>query len=160
MRGRLDNVSLRWNIYRNTTRGKIAGVCAGLSDRTGFKVWWIRAGFIVAAVVFHAIPAVLLYLVLALVMRPRDEPIGYVMPDTMPAGGWAPAGAYAGQSPPGGYPLGAYPPGGFAPGFAPGPRLTEIKTRFTALDARLNRIEAIVTSEELSLRRKFRDLGG
>jgi len=38
--------------------------------------------------------------------------------------------------------------------------LGELRTRFTAIDARLSRIEAIVTSDELSLRRKFRDLGG
>jgi len=155
MRNRLDDVSVRWNVYRNSSRGKVAGVCAGLSDRFGVKVWWIRAAFIVLAVVYHAIPAVLLYLLLALIMRPRTEPIGYVMPDAMPAGpgayGWAPGSAYAGP----------YPPGFSAPGgYPPGPRLTELKTRFTALDARLNRIEAIVTSEELSLRRKFRDLGG
>jgi phage shock protein C len=148
MRGRLDDVSVRWNVYRNTTRGIVAGVCAGLSDRTGFRPWWIRIGFIALAVVFHAIPAVILYLVLAIVMRPRGEPIGYVMPDAMP--GAMPGGAYAGPMP------GNYA----ASGFAPGPRLTELKTRYTALDARLNRIEAIVTSEELSLRRKFRDLGG
>ncbi len=142
MRGRLDDVSVRWNVYRNATRGKIAGVCAGLSDRFGVKAWWIRVGFIVFAVVYHAIPAVIIYLLLAIIMRPRSEPIGYVMPDALPNGG---------QGPYGWAPNGPLPPAGG--------RLTELKTRFTALDARLNRIEAIVTSEELSLRRKFRDLG-
>jgi phage shock protein C len=149
MRGRLDDVSVRWNVYRNTTRGKIAGVCAGLSDRLAVKAWWVRAGFIVFAVVYHAIPAVLLYLALAIIMRPRDEPIGDAVPDAMPNAGQAPYGWAAG---------GAY--NSPMPGAAPGIRLTALKTRFTALDARLNRIEAIVTSEELSLRRKFRDLGG
>jgi phage shock protein C len=145
MVGRLDDVSVRWNVYRNPTRGKIAGVCAGLSDRLGIKANWIRLGFIIAAVtVFHAIPAVLLYLALAVVMRPRNEPIGYVTPDAMPynaAPGYQPPN-------PGAMPM---PP--------PGTRLTELRTRFTAIDARLARIEAVVMSEELSLRRKFRDLG-
>jgi phage shock protein C len=146
MRNRLDDVSVRWNVYRNSSRGKIAGVCAGLSDKLGVKAWWIRAAFIVFAVVEHAIPAVLVYLLLALIMRPRSEPIGYVMPEAMPNTGpepyaWTPHSPYSGPLPP------------------VGSRLTELKTRFTALDARLNRIEAIVTSEELSLRRKFRDLG-
>jgi phage shock protein C len=146
MRGRLDDVSVRWNVYRNSSRGMIAGVCAGLSDKLGVKTGWIRAAFVVFAVVEHAIPAVIIYLLLALIMRPRGEPIGYVTPDAMPNGGqgpyaWPANGAYAGPFPPA------------------GTRLTELKTRFTALDARLNRIEAIVTSEDLSLRRKFRDLG-
>jgi phage shock protein C len=150
MRGRLDDVSVRWNIYRNATKGKIAGVCAGLSDRTRLNAWLFRAGFIVLAVVYHAIPAVILYLVLALVLRPRHEPVGYAVPESMPRSYGAMPGGYGG----------AMPSGGLTNGFAPGPRLTELKTRFTALDARLNRIEAIVTSEELSLRKKFRDLGG
>jgi phage shock protein C len=146
MGGRLDDVSVRWNVYRNSSRGMIAGVCAGLSDKLGLKTWWIRAAFVVFAVVEHAIPAAIIYLLLALIMRPRTEPIGYVMPDAMPNGGqgpyaYTPNRAYNGPLPPA------------------GSRLTELKTRFTALDARLNRIEAIVTSEELSLRRKFRDLG-
>jgi phage shock protein C len=144
MAGRLDDVSVRWNVYRNPSRGKIAGVCAGLSDRTGIKANWIRLGFILAAVtIFHAIPAVLLYLALALVMRPRTEPIGYVVPDGMP-----------------GYQMASPPPGPTPMGPPPGTRLNDIRTRFTAIDARLARIEAVVTSEELSLRRKFRDLGG
>jgi phage shock protein C len=144
MAGRLDDVSVRWNVYRNPSRGKIAGVCAGLSDRTGIKANWIRLGFILAAVtIFHAIPAVLLYLALALVMRPRTEPIGYVVPDGMP-----------------GYQMAGPPPGPTPMGPPPGTRLNDIRTRFTAIDARLARIEAVVTSEELSLRRKFRDLGG
>jgi phage shock protein C len=148
MRGRLDDVSVRWNVYRNTTRGKIAGVCAGLSDRLAVKTLWVRAAFVVFAVVYHAIPAVLLYLALAIIIRPRDEPIGYVAPDAMPSGGPPSYGRAAGA---------AYTSS--MPSAAPGSRLTELKTRFTALDARLNRIDAIVTSEELSLRRKFRDLG-
>jgi phage shock protein C len=142
MGGRLDDVSVRWNVYRNPSRGKIAGVCAGLSDRTGIKANWIRLAFIIAAVtVFHAVPAVLIYLALAVVMRARDEPIGYVVPEAMP-GGYQMAGGVPPPMPP------------------PGTRLNDIRTRFTAIDARLARIEAVVTSEELVLRRKFRDLGG
>jgi phage shock protein C len=147
MGGRLDDVSVRWNVYRNASRGKIAGVCAGLADRTGIKANWIRLAFIIAAVtVFHAVPAVLIYLALAVVMRPRGEPIGYVTPGAV-AGGYQMAGGAPPPEPP---PMG--PP--------PGTRLNDIRTRFTAIDARLARIEAVVTSEELVLRRKFRDLGG
>jgi hypothetical protein len=54
---------------------------------------------------------------------------------------------------------GAYQMAGSMPMPPPGTRLNELRTRFTAIDARLARIEAVVMSEELSLRRKFRDLG-
>ncbi len=153
MVGRLDDLSVRWNVYRNPANGKIAGVCAGLSDRMAIKANWIRAGFIVAALtVFHAIPAVLIYLALALVMRPRHEPIGYAMLDGV-------AGPMPGAPMPGAPMPGAYQMAGSMPMPPPGTRLNELRTRFTAIDARLARIEAVVMSEELSLRRKFRDLG-
>jgi hypothetical protein len=47
-----------------------------------------------------------------------------------------------------------------APAAAAGRRVSELKTRFARLDARLNNLEAAVMSDELSLRRKFRDIGG
>ena len=151
MAGRLGDVSVRYNLYRNTSRGKIAGVCAGLGDRLGIRPNWIRLGFILAAVsVFHAIPAVLIYLALAIVMRPAAAPIGYVVMEEPRRSGREPG--YDGVAPLAGGPAPVWTP--------PGSRLGELRTRFTAIDARLSRIEAIVTSDELSLRRKFRDLGG
>ncbi len=150
MAGRLGDISVRYNLYRNTSRGKIAGVCAGLGDRLGIKPNWIRLGFILAALsVFHAIPAVLIYLALAIVMRPATAPIGYVVVEE-------PRRRRRGREP-------AYDGAQAAPApiwTPPASRLNELRTRFTAIDARLSRIEAIVTSDELSLRRKFRDLGG
>jgi hypothetical protein len=46
------------------------------------------------------------------------------------------------------------------PTAASGRRVAELKARFARLDARLNNLEAAVMSDELSLRRKFRDIGG
>lgn len=144
--GRLDSFFIRQGIYRNTAKGWIAGVCAGIADFLGVKPRWIRIAFIVMFLVIHGWPAVLLYVALVFIMKK--------------SGG----GIYAG---PVKWSEGIRPENMFADRYAsfttlpetPGSRLSELKTRFTALEARLSRIEATVTSDELSLRRKFRDLG-
>ncbi len=162
------NPSQRLGIYRNTRNGWIAGVCAGIGDRLGIKPIWVRIAFMVVGSIFHAIPAIAIYIVLVLVLEPRSVAPGYQ------ADAYAPAQASPGyfadrfyrgrggplpqENPPPPYaaPAGV-PPGA---GRAAGAGLPEIAARFAALDSRLNMIEAAVMSDELSLRRKFRDLGG
>jgi phage shock protein PspC (stress-responsive transcriptional regulator) len=128
--------SERFGVYRNTAGGWIAGVCAGIA-------------FVLLATIAHAIPAIILYVLCVLALKPRSVPAGY---------GAAP---YSAGSP--GYFADRFYPSAYsttAPPSAGAPRLTDIASRFAALDARLNHIEAAVMSDELSLRRKFRDLGG
>ena len=144
MAKRLGDISMRMNLYRNTTRGKIAGVCAGISDRMGIKSTWVRIAFVAFALLTHGF-GIVLYLLLAIVLQPREEMMTYAPP----------APGYGGYAAPGG-PL---PAGPMPMGPPPGARVMDVKTRFTAIDARLSRIEALITSYELSLRRKFRDLG-
>jgi phage shock protein C len=140
MAKRLGDISMRMNLYRNTTRGKIAGVCAGISDRMGIKSTWVRIAFVAFALLTHGF-GIVLYLLLAIVLQPREEATAYAPPGY---------GGYAGA--PGPMPVTPMGP-------PPGARVMDVKTRFTAIDARLSRIEAVITSNELSLRRKFRDLG-
>jgi len=141
MAGKWADISMRTGFYRNTTQGKIAGVCAGIADRVGVKRFWVRAGFVVFAVVTHGF-GIALYLLLAIVMAPRED---FYAPAAPGYGGYAAAA----PMPAGPMPMG--PP--------PAARVMDVRTRFTALEARLSRIEAVITSNELSLRRKFRDLG-
>lgn len=149
MAKRLGDISMRMNLYRNTTRGKIAGVCAGISDRMGIKSTWVRIAFVAFALLTHGF-GIVLYLLLAIVLQPREEMMTYAPP----------APGYGGYAAPGGpLPAGPMPAGPMPMGPPPGARVMDVKTRFTAIDARLSRIEAVITSNELSLRRKFRDLG-
>jgi phage shock protein C len=141
--------SERFGVYRNTAGGWIAGVCAGIADRLAIKTFWVRIAFVLLATIAHAIPAIILYVLCVLALKPRSVPAGY---------GAAP---YSAGSP--GYFADRFYPSAYsttAPPSAGAPRLTDIASRFAALDARLNHIEAAVMSDELSLRRKFRDLGG
>jgi phage shock protein C len=130
----------RHGLYRNVTDGWITGVCAGIADRLGIKPFWVRIAVALITAIGHFIGPAIVYLLLAFLMKPRDE-----------AGAAAPAGvqtAYRDLT------------DSVAPAAAAGRRVTELKTRFARLDARLNNLEAAVTSDELSLRRKFRDIGG
>jgi phage shock protein C len=130
----------RLGLYRNVKAGWITGVCAGIADRLAIKPVWVRIAVAVLTAVAHFIGPAVIYLLLAFLMKPRDE-----------AGAAAPAGvqtAYRDLA------------DSVAPAAAAGRRVSELKTRFARLDARLNNLEAAVMSDELSLRRKFRDIGG
>jgi phage shock protein C len=130
----------RLGLYRNVKDGWITGVCAGIAGRLGIKPFWVRIAVALITAIGHFIGPAIIYLLLAFLMKPRDE-----------AGGATQAGvqtAYRDLT------------DSVAPAAAGGRRVTELKTRFARLDARLNNLEAAVTSDELSLRRKFRDIGG
>jgi phage shock protein C len=137
-----NNLSARLGIYRNTSEGWIAGVCAGIGERLHIHPIAIRLAFLLLGTVHHGFVAVLLYFILAFLLKPR-------------------AGAAASSSPAGvemAYrDLADTVTSPF--GSAPGRRVAELKNRFAALDGRLNNLEAAVMSDEISLRRKFRDLG-
>ncbi len=134
----------RWGFYRDTRRGWIAGVCAGMAERVGIRALWVRLAFFLFGFVEHAIPAILLYLVLTVILqRHVGTPFG------------APAANYFADR------FQAAPPGPMhRPATASDFSAAEVGARFAAVDSRLNRIEAAVTSDNLLLRRKFRDLGG
>jgi phage shock protein PspC (stress-responsive transcriptional regulator) len=168
----------RWGIYRNTKCGWIAGVCCGIADRLAVKPIFVRGGFVLLGMVGHGIPIILLYIAGVLLLEPRSVAPGF--DGAFAAGGFGsgPTGPgyfadrfYHNQGPEDcgprgqgqdckpaarGSASGAAGPGGPAPGAS----LGALGARFAALDVRLNNIEAAVMSDELSLRRKFRDLGG
>ncbi len=128
-----DNLSARTGIYRNTECGWIAGVCAGIADRVSINVLWIRLLFVLAATMFHGMLSVVAYFALAFLLKPR-------------------AGVFAAASPAGSERV--------ASSFvSPPPPVQNLQSRFADLERRLNNLEAAVTSDDLSLRRKFRDLG-
>jgi len=134
-----DKISNRLGLYRNTENGWVAGVCAGIADRLHIKPIWIRGLFVIASLVPHSFVGVLFYFALAFLMQPR-------------------AGATAASSPAGVQM--AYRDLTASLGPAPRSQVSNLKSRFSALEARLNDLEAAAMSDELSLRRKFKDIGG
>jgi len=58
------------NLYRNTSDGKIAGVCAGLADHWDVAHWVVRLTW-VAAFLFTGTLALWVYLAAWILMKPR-----------------------------------------------------------------------------------------
>jgi phage shock protein C len=140
---------VRFGIYRNTKSGWIAGVCAGIADRLAVKPIWIRLVFLILATVTHGFLAIILYVLLVMILEPYSVPSGFAAaPYPADRSGYFADRLYPGNA------AAAPPPA------APSGQLGQLAVRFASLDARLNNIEAAVTSDEMSLRRKFRDLGG
>lgn len=130
-----DRFSDAIGVYRNTQKGWITGVCAGIADRIGVEAIWVRGAFVLLTLVLHVV-AILLYFALAFLLKPR-------------------AGIAASSSPAG--VQRAYRD--FAESAGPARSASDLKSRFAAIDARLSNLEAAVVSDEVSLRRKFKDIG-
>ncbi len=62
----------RTTLYRSRS-GVICGICKGIADYYGFNVFWTRVLFVIAATSTGVTPAVFLYIVAAMVMKP--EPV-------------------------------------------------------------------------------------
>ena len=120
----------RTRIYRDPARGWIAGVCAGIADHLEIEPILARL-IAVLCLIFFVLPTIVAYVAFAMVLKPR-------------------------------------PPGLFASADEesyfrglrsdPGSTLRGIRERFGRLERRLARAEALVTSDEFDLRRRFRDL--
>ncbi len=139
--GQWDNITNRLGLYKDTKCGWIAGVCAGIGERAGIKLFWVRLAVVLATLATHGF-LIIGYFVLAFLMKPRP-------------GAEAQASASGAQMAYRDFAQTVATPFG-----AGGRQVSDLKARFSALDARLNGLEAAVLSDELSLRRKFRDIGG
>jgi phage shock protein C len=120
----------RHRLYRDPGHGILAGVCAGIADYLGVERIIIRLAFVVA-LVFVIVPAALAYILLAIAL-PKRPPALYRNEEE--AVFWR----------------------GVAT--APDDTLAALRRHFGALEGRLREMERQVTSGELDLRRKFRDL--
>ncbi len=117
--------------YRDTKRGKIAGVCAGLANYLDVRVRYIRLALILGMIFGFFLPIVIAYIILALALKPMPDKI-FDSPKEEQF--WRGVTA------------------------SPNRATSELRGRFKTLDRRLSEIERKVTSEEFDLRQKFRDL--
>src|ERR1700690_4203129 len=62
-------------LYRDTKRGRIAGVCAGLAAYFDIRVRYIRLALIAGMILGFFPPIVVTYVILALVLKPMPEKI-------------------------------------------------------------------------------------
>ena len=120
----------RYRLYRDPEHAILAGVCAGIADYLGIERIVIRLAFVLA-LVFFIVPAGLAYVLLAIAL-PKRPPALYRSDEE--AAFWR----------------------GVAT--APDDTLAALRHRFGDLEGRIRAMERQVTSGELDLRRKFRDL--
>ncbi|MGK7295231.1 MAG: envelope stress response membrane protein PspC [Candidatus Wenzhouxiangella sp. M2_3B_020] len=117
----------RNRLYRNKRRGLLAGVCAGISDWTGFNLTALRVAVVLLAIPFTAV-IVVGYIVLAFLL---------------PA---APADLYADEEDEKFWRRTRQ---------APVEGVAELNQRFRRLDQRLQRMEAWLTSREYRIRQEI-----
>jgi len=115
-------------LVRDTVNGKIAGVCAGLGGYLTIRTKWIRLFLILVSVFGFFVPAVIAYIVLALLMPAAPTGFSYGTLDER------------GQPAP------------------PEAMNTNLRDHFHMLDKRLATMEAWVTSEDYRLRQQFKNL--
>ena len=122
--------SPRHRLWRDTDRGIIAGVCAGIAGYIGVEPIVVRLVAVLGLVFFFP-PTIVAYVILALVLRPKP-PTLYASPDEEAF--WRGVGT------------------------APADTLHSLKRKFADLEARLGQMESQVASGDFDLHRRFRDL--
>jgi phage shock protein C len=124
-------------IYRDTERGKIAGVAAGLADHFGWNITYARWGWIIAGV-FYPPVALAAYLLMAWLLdaKPRTR-----LADT------ASTSAFTSSN------LGIATP---SEPSSMRHRFTDVRDKFVRLEQRLRSLERVVTSREFQMDRELR----
>ncbi|HET6184662.1 MAG TPA: envelope stress response membrane protein PspC [Acetobacteraceae bacterium] len=119
-------------VYRDTERGWIAGVCAGIADYMGVDPLPVRLAAVLL-LVFFFVPTLVSYAAFAIILRPKP-PAAFASPEQEAL--WRRLRT------------------------EPAAVLGRLAARLRGIDGRIRRIETLVTSDEFELRRGFRDLGG
>ena len=127
----INSSSTRHRLWRNTDRGMLAGVCAGIADYIGVEPIVVRLAAVLSLIFFFP-PTIAAYIILAVVLRPKPRSL-YASADEEAF--WRGVGT------------------------APADTLHSLKRKFADLEARLGYMESQVTSGDFDLHRKFRDLG-
>ena len=126
-----NHTNTRHRLWRDTDRGILAGVCAGIADYVGVEPLVVRLA-VVLGLVFFFPPTIAAYIILAIALRPKP-PALYANPDEEAF--WRGVGT------------------------APADTFHSLKRKFADLEARLGQMEGQVASGDFELHRKFRDLG-
>jgi phage shock protein C len=119
---------MRKGIYRSR-QGAIFGVCRGLAEHFDFSVFWVRLIAVVALILSGLWPAMILYILAALVMKPQP-----VMPISSPEEQHFYDRYTASRH----------------------DAAERLKRRYEALDDRIRRMEDVVTSREYDWERRLR----
>ena len=118
-------------LYRDPQAGVIFGVCAGLADYFGVKIWQVRTAAVLMLMIFTPW-AIFLYVTAAIFVPRRPEERPYRSRDEEEF--WRSVSGRPEQT------------------------LSALRYRFRTLEERLAGLERHVTSDEFKLHRAFRDI--
>ena len=133
-------MSAKRELLRDPRRGKIAGVCAGLSDYFNMELWLVRIIF-VSAVLLRGGPLFVVAYIAAWFILDKKQP----------------SAVNKTQSPYGGDPL-EVKFKVWQKGEPPRRALQDLKERLTRIDTRLQDMERHVTSSEFTVSREINKL--
>ena len=156
-----SNGSERRELYRDPSRAKISGVCAGISDYFGIEVWVVRIIAVSALILFQIFPVLFAYGVAHFILDPK--PGAYKQHKSKhykTSGTYASAeqddatSGFAGDVPVEKATVQQI----WKKGRIPGQMIRKVNRRFKNLERRLQAMESYVTSRQFQLRKEFRDL--
>ncbi|NRB66832.1 MAG: envelope stress response membrane protein PspC [Vibrio sp.] len=124
-------------LYRDTTNGKLSGVCAGLANYFGTEVWLIRILVISAALLGGSFLVLLAYLAMTFMIE--KQPANYV------------ESLKSEQE----HKLKSKP---WQQGQTPGALLETLERDFDRLEGNIRDLEAYVTSDTFKVDREFKSL--
>jgi phage shock protein C len=125
-----NSTGTRHRLWRDRDRGIIAGVCAGIADYIGIEPIVMRLVAVLGLIFFFP-PTIVVYVILAVVLRPKP-PALYASAEEEAF--WRGVGT------------------------APADTMHSVKRKFADLEARLRQMESQVASGDFDLHRRFRDL--
>jgi phage shock protein C len=119
-----------FRLYRDTERGILAGVCAGIADYLGVEPIVVRL-VTVGGLIFFLFPTILAYIALGVLLKPKPPAL---FRNSAEERFWRGVST------------------------APGDTFQQLKRKFDELEGRLRHMEGQVASGDFDLHRKFRDL--
>ncbi|RZQ53391.1 envelope stress response membrane protein PspC [Pseudoalteromonas phenolica] len=131
---------LKRELYRDPKRGKIAGVCAGLSDYFNMELWLVRILFITAVLLSGGPLFVVIYIACWFILDKKEPSLSQstgkfdeIVPISVKFKVWQ-------------------------KGEPPRQALFDLKDRLTRLDNRIQSMETYVTSSEFTVSREINKL--
>jgi phage shock protein C len=152
-----NNDSDTRELYRDPSRAKISGVCAGISDYFGLEVWVVRI-IAVSALIFFQFPVLLAYGIAHFVLDPKPGSTRHNYRRHKGRGQTFSAEDETDTAEGAPQPEKATVQQVWKKGRIPGQTIRKVSKRFKHLEHRLQIMESYVTSRQFQLRKEFQDL--
>jgi len=142
-------------LYRDPSKGKIFGVCAGIADYFGLEVWVVRI-ISVTTLLFFQFPILIAYFIAYFVLEAKPGTSKYDKFSKFKNRKYSRTDEE--QSDTGNSHVKGSVSQVWKKGRIPGQTLRQLNKKFSNLEQRLRIMETYVTSKQFELRKEFEDL--